>query len=82
LRKESIKWAEKELTKYTNSWVDPAWDEVDWQRLKELQVREIMEKRQAQADIVQSAHCLQCPDFVKHVSSYYLFRPKFYANIK
>ena len=41
---------------------------MDWQRLKELQVREIMEKRQVQADIVQSAHCLQCPNFAKHVS--------------
>ncbi|CAG8009507.1 unnamed protein product [Penicillium olsonii] len=66
IRKESIKWAERELAQYTESWVDPVWDEVDWQRLKELQVRELMEKRQAQADIVQSSHCLQCPDFVKH----------------
>ncbi|KAJ5346525.1 hypothetical protein N7541_009007 [Penicillium brevicompactum] len=66
IRKESIKWAEKELPQYTKSWVDPIWEEVDWQRLKELQVREIMEKRQVQADIVQSAHCLQCPNFAKH----------------
>lgn len=56
------------MPQYTKSWVDPIWEEVDWQRLKELQVREIMEKRQVQADIVQSAHCLQCPNFAKHVS--------------
>ncbi|CAG8375723.1 unnamed protein product [Penicillium salamii] len=66
IRKESIKWAEKEMAQYTQSWVGPIWDEVDWQRLKELQVRELMGKRQAQADIVQSSHCLQCPHFVKH----------------
>ncbi|CAG8371517.1 unnamed protein product [Penicillium salamii] len=66
IRKESLKWAEKEMAQYNQSWVGPIWDEVDWQRLKELQVRELMGKRQAQADIVQSSHCLQCPHFVKH----------------
>lgn len=58
------------MAQYNQSWVGPIWDEVDWQRLKELQVRELMGKRQAQADIVQSSHCLQCPHFVKHVSLY------------
>lgn len=65
---EATKFADKELTKYTSSWLKTAWDEIDWSRIKELQVRDILDQRQAQAEIAQSGHCLQCPDFLKHVS--------------
>ncbi|KAJ5502374.1 hypothetical protein N7463_005248 [Penicillium fimorum] len=66
IKKESLKWAETELCQFTNSWVDTAWDEIDWQRIKEMDIRDILDKRQAQAEIAQSCHCLQCPDFVNH----------------
>ncbi|KAJ5281701.1 hypothetical protein N7478_007073 [Penicillium angulare] len=63
---EAAKFGDKELTKFTKSWVNSAWDEIDWSRIKELQVRDILSKRQAQAQIIQSARCLSCPNFVKH----------------
>jgi antiviral helicase SKI2 len=65
---EAIKFADKELSKLCASWTSTVWDEMDWARIKELQVRDILEKRQAQAAITQSCRCLQCPSFLKHVS--------------
>ncbi|KAJ5776932.1 hypothetical protein N7520_000178 [Penicillium odoratum] len=65
-RPESNKFADKELTRYTDSWLNTAWDEVDWSRVKELQVRDTLAQRQAQVDIMQSCHCLSCPNFMKH----------------
>jgi antiviral helicase SKI2 len=66
---EALKFGNKELSKYCASWEDSTWDELDWARVKELQVREILNQRQAQAAIAQSCQCLSCPDFLKHVSS-------------
>lgn len=67
-RTEALRLGDKELSKYTKSWLNPAWEEIDWSRLKELQVRDILDKRQAEAQIAQSCRCIECPDFVKHVS--------------
>ncbi|PYI33912.1 antiviral helicase [Aspergillus indologenus CBS 114.80] len=66
IKKEAMKFADKELVKFCASWIQPAWDEMDWTRIKELQVRDILEKRQQQAAIAQSCRCLQCPNFLKH----------------
>ncbi|KAJ5172571.1 hypothetical protein N7492_005164 [Penicillium capsulatum] len=66
IKKEAIKFGDKELSKYTKSWLTSAWEEVDWSRLKELQVRDILDKRQVQAEIAQSCRCVECPDFLKH----------------
>ncbi|OJK03667.1 hypothetical protein ASPACDRAFT_111566 [Aspergillus aculeatus ATCC 16872] len=66
IKKEAMKFADKELVKFCASWTQPAWDEMDWTRIKELQVRDILEKRQQQATIAQSCRCLQCPNFLKH----------------
>lgn len=66
---EAVKFADKELSKFCSSWTSNAWDEMDWARIKELQVRDVLEQRQAQADIAQRGKCLQCPQFLKHVSS-------------
>jgi antiviral helicase SKI2 len=65
---EAVQWAEKELPQYTNSWINAAWEEIDWQRIKEMEIRDILDKRQAQAEISQSCTCLQCPNFADHVS--------------
>ncbi|KUL89142.1 hypothetical protein ZTR_05967 [Talaromyces verruculosus] len=66
IKKESLKFGDKELSKYCASWESPSWDELDWDRVKELQIREILIKRQEQAAIAQGCHCLSCPDFLKH----------------
>ena len=66
-----MKFADKELSKLCSSWTNPIWDEMDWTRIKELQVRDVLEKRQAQAAIAQSCKSQQCPDFLKHVRTLY-----------
>lgn len=68
IKKEAIKFGDKELPKYTSSWLSNAWDELDWSRVKELQVRDILDKRRDQVQIMQSCSCVQCPNFLKHVS--------------
>ncbi|KAL1967021.1 hypothetical protein VTN77DRAFT_3545 [Rasamsonia byssochlamydoides] len=66
IKKEAIKFADKELSKHCASWESATWDELDWARVKELQVRDILNRRQAQAAIIQSCQCLVCPQFLKH----------------
>ncbi|KAH8690808.1 NUC185 domain-containing protein [Talaromyces proteolyticus] len=66
IKKEALKFGDKELSKHCASWDNSTWDELDWARVKELQVRDILSKRQEQAAIAQSCHCLSCPDFLKH----------------
>ncbi|KAJ5233054.1 hypothetical protein N7468_006010 [Penicillium chermesinum] len=66
IRKEVNKLGDKEFVKYSKSWLNSAWDELDWTRVKELQVRDIIAKREALVKTIQSCHCLSCPDFLKH----------------
>ncbi|KAL2834288.1 armadillo-type protein [Aspergillus cavernicola] len=66
IKKEAIKFADKELYKVCTSWTTTIWDELDWARIKELQVRDILDRRSEQASIAQASDCLKCPNFVKH----------------
>ena len=62
-------FADMELSKFSSLfWTDPIWDEMELYRIKELRVRDILEKRHVQATIAQSCKCLECPNFLKHVS--------------
>lgn len=65
--KEQKRIAEEEVPLMYSSWTMPAWDEIYWDNLvKELQVRELLAMRKQLTDGIQSAHCLTCPDFLKH----------------
>jgi antiviral helicase SKI2 len=66
---EAVKFADYELSKLCSTWRSEIWDELDWERVKELQVRDILDKRQSQAVVAQSCQCLSCPQFLRHVSS-------------
>lgn len=56
------------LANYSRSWELYSWDEIDWfARIKEVQLREILELRKAAVAICQGSECLACPNFVKHV---------------
>ncbi|RDW90671.1 SKI complex RNA helicase subunit SKI2 [Aspergillus mulundensis] len=66
IKKEAMRFADKELSKLCSSWTTPVWDELDWARIKELQLRDILDKRRDQASIAQSCDCLKCPNFLKH----------------
>ena len=66
---EADKFA-KDLVKLCNSWTNPCWDELDWpSRLKEVSLRETLESRKKELSVCQGSRCIQCPQFVKHVSS-------------
>ena len=63
---------EEEFIKLYSSWTSPTWDELDWSKVKDLQVRELLVERQKLATIAQNAEALNCPNFVKHVSTIHL----------
>lgn len=50
------------------NWTSATWDELDWYKIKDMAVREILDKRKRVAASAQGASCISCPDFVKHVS--------------
>ncbi|KAK2738364.1 hypothetical protein FQN55_000572 [Onygenales sp. PD_40] len=66
IKKEALKVAAKELVPICSSWTTSTWEELEWDRVKELQVRELLNERQTQIAIAQSSECLQCPQFLKH----------------
>ncbi len=43
-------------------------DELDWSKIKDLKLRELVQKRIEAMAIAQKAECLGCPQFLKHVS--------------
>lgn len=59
----------EQLAKFTASWTASCWDEIDWMtRIKEVQLREIVDNRRKEATAAQASKSLQCPQFIKHVS--------------
>ena len=65
---EGHKTEAAELSKVCDSWDSPYWEELDWNRIKELSVRDIQEARKEKSQKIRNACCIQCPDFVKHHS--------------
>lgn len=59
--------AKEELTRICSDWEAPEWDELDFSRIKDLQLRDILAKLVEQATLSQKAGCLQCSQFIKHV---------------
>lgn len=62
--------AQLEISKICSSWTTSYWDELDWSRIKELSVREALEKRKQEIVIAQNARCVECHNFVRHVSDF------------
>ena len=60
---------EQQLASLCSSWELSSWDELDWGRAKLLSVRDTLEARQQDLEQAQGAHCLACPNFVKHVGT-------------
>lgn len=56
------------MTDMLKDWTKPAWDELDWTRVKDLKTRDLLDHRQLQAENAQLGVCFDCPDFLKHVS--------------
>lgn len=63
--------AHLEISKIFESWEAPYWDELNWSRVKELAIRDTLEKRKQELVITQNARCVECPNFTRHVSTVY-----------
>ena len=63
--------AGEQLANLCSSWESSSWDELDWSRVKLLSIRDALEARQQELGQAQSAQCLACPKFVKHVGVLY-----------
>lgn len=53
------------------------WDELDWNRLRDLNVRDILELRRRTLAEAEAAECIECPQFVRHVGPF----PGVYTSI-
>jgi antiviral helicase SKI2 len=59
-------FAEEEFVNVYSSWISSAWDELEWSKVNELHVRELLAERKAASDLFEKGKCLSCPDFLKH----------------
>ncbi|KAL8779698.1 MAG: hypothetical protein Q9194_001298 [Teloschistes cf. exilis] len=66
--KEAGESSKVELAKICNSWQSAVWDELEWNRLKELHVRDILKLRQSKLREAEGGQCIDCPHFVEHFS--------------
>ncbi|KAI9860242.1 MAG: hypothetical protein M1824_003242 [Vezdaea acicularis] len=66
---DAVRELQEEASKFIRRWEAPEWDELDWNRVKELQLRETLEKRQKAVAVAQDATCLSCPEFPKHFAT-------------
>ncbi|KAI5286681.1 hypothetical protein KEM54_006598 [Ascosphaera aggregata] len=64
--KEKQGLAKRELVPLSKQWDHAVWKELDWGRIKELQVREILAEREQQVAVIESSYCLTCPQFLRH----------------
>ncbi|KAL8873947.1 MAG: hypothetical protein Q9174_000666 [Haloplaca sp. 1 TL-2023] len=70
-REEAESSAGGEICRLCSSWQSPSWDELDWSRLKDLHVRDILELRQQKFRIAEGTRCIECPHFAQHFSMYH-----------
>ncbi|KAK5063099.1 hypothetical protein LTR84_005175 [Exophiala bonariae] len=66
IAKVQKQFAEEEFVQLLSSWDSTAWDEQDWTKVTDLQVRELLGKRKSLAAKIAKSKCLGCPNFVKH----------------
>ncbi|KAL8939692.1 MAG: hypothetical protein Q9211_002621 [Gyalolechia sp. 1 TL-2023] len=70
-RDEAMRSVEVELANICSGWQSSAWDELDWSRLKDLPLRDILEFRQQSLLKAEAVQCIECPQFVRHFLSYH-----------
>lgn len=58
----------EEVSKIFESWQSPYWDEMDWSRIRELSILEILGSRKKQQLTIDGARSVECPSFIRHFS--------------
>ncbi|KAL8656010.1 MAG: hypothetical protein Q9226_002814, partial [Calogaya cf. arnoldii] len=67
-REEAENEAKAEIDRICASWQSSIWDELDWNRLRDLNVRDILELRGRKLAEAEAVECIQCAQFVRHFS--------------
>lgn len=67
--REEKRLAGLELSAICLTWMTTYWNELDWNRIKDMSTRDILEDRKQDLEIIQSAQCVECPDFVSHFAA-------------
>ncbi|KAJ5725614.1 uncharacterized protein N7483_006971 [Penicillium malachiteum] len=62
----ATKFANDQVVKYTESWDSKVWDEDNWAKVTDFNTIQILEKRQAQVEIMNACLSPSCPNFQKH----------------
>ncbi|KAI4198317.1 MAG: hypothetical protein LQ350_005334 [Teloschistes chrysophthalmus] len=66
--KEAEESSKAELAKICTPWQSAIWDELEWNRLKDLHVRDLLKLRQSKFRETEAGQCIHCPHFVEHFS--------------
>ena len=66
---DAYKKAQEEVMRLCSSWELDEWNELDLSRINDMHLRETLAKRVEESVVAQKAKCLQCSQFIKHVSS-------------
>jgi len=59
--------AKDKMLKICKTWESDIWDEVNFSKIKSLNLQEIIQKRQQEVVNIQKTVTTQCPKFLKHV---------------
>jgi antiviral helicase SKI2 len=65
-KKEAKQLAEEQFIPLCQSWTFRNWDEVNWRKVKDLTVQNLLDERKRVAEEAQDMKCLTCPKFLQH----------------
>ena len=66
---EAMSRAKDQLLRAVSSWTSSTWQEADYSRVKDMNIRQLLEARTKAAQEAQEGEeCIVCPELPKHVS--------------
>lgn len=67
---EAMAKAKSQLAATVSSWTSSTWEEIDYSRIKDMNIRQLLDARAKAAHETQEGEeCIVCPELPKHVSS-------------
>ncbi|KAH0543677.1 hypothetical protein FGG08_001992 [Glutinoglossum americanum] len=65
---DALQKGQEEVAGLYDSWMAPEWDELDWNRIKDMNLRNVLDERNKAAVHAQERCCIDCPNFLNHFS--------------
>ncbi|KAI9769955.1 MAG: hypothetical protein M1840_003665 [Geoglossum simile] len=65
---DALKKGQDEVARLCDSWMAPEWDELDWSRIRDMHLRNVLDERKKEAVCAQERRCVGCENFLKHFS--------------